>query len=264
MPVEIEHRLQFAQVMDVAQPVLTPEGHQAERDIRMVKVHQKQRDGRVFIVYSANASWTNKYCLGLLTLQGGNPLQASSWVKSPEPVFQSSGTVYGPGHASFTVSPNGTQDWIVYHAAKYSGAGWTRDVRIQPFIWTKAGLPDFGTPLATSTLLRVPAGQVPYDRLVQGTAGPRSYSFSVSPPTLGIYRLWIHYTNPGVAGSTSITLDGQRATTVGLTATKTQTSYEVAVVSVTRGMGGTRVTIDTSTLPFASIDGVWISLRPVA
>ena len=223
-----------------------------------------QHDSRVFIVYSANASWTNKYCLGLLTLTGGNPLQASSWVKSPEPVFQSSGTVYGPGHASFTVSPNGTQDWIVYHAAKYSRAGWTRDVRIQPFTWTKAGLPDFGTPLATSTLLRVPAGQAPYDRLVQGTAGPQTYSFSVSPPTLGIYRLWIRYTNPGLAGNASITVDGQPATTVGLADTKAQTSYQFAVASLTLGTGRSQIAIDTSTLPFASIDGVWISLQPVA
>lgn len=36
---------------------------------------------------------------------------------------------------SVVKSPDGTEDWIVYHAAKYSGAGWSRTVRLQKLIW---------------------------------------------------------------------------------------------------------------------------------
>ena len=41
-----------------------------------------QRNGKTFIVYSASACWGPEYKLGLLTLNGGNPLSPSSWVKS--------------------------------------------------------------------------------------------------------------------------------------------------------------------------------------
>ena len=48
------------------------------------------RHGRVFIVYSASASWETTYKLGLLELvPGGDPLNPSSWRKWAKPVFQS-------------------------------------------------------------------------------------------------------------------------------------------------------------------------------
>ena len=63
------------------------------------------RDGRVFVAYSASGSWTDDYCLGLLTLVGRDPLLPSSWLKMPRPVFASSGQVFGPGHACFVDRP---------------------------------------------------------------------------------------------------------------------------------------------------------------
>jgi GH43 family beta-xylosidase len=103
--------------------------------------------GRTFVIYSASGSWTDEYCLGQLELVASNPLDKKSWVKKPTPVFSSTASVFGPGHSSFTTSADGTEDWIVYHAAKYRGAGWNRDVRAQRFGWTSDGEPDFGSPL---------------------------------------------------------------------------------------------------------------------
>ncbi|MDE5896721.1 MAG: hypothetical protein K2H43_02770, partial [Clostridia bacterium] len=45
-----------------------------------------------------------------------------------------------PGHNSFTKSPDGTEDWIVYHSTKVyqdtiSRAGWDRLVRYQKLSW---------------------------------------------------------------------------------------------------------------------------------
>jgi GH43 family beta-xylosidase len=53
--------------------------------------------GKTFIAYSASDCWTSSYQLGLLTWNGGNPLSASSWVKSG-PHFSSANQNFGTGH----------------------------------------------------------------------------------------------------------------------------------------------------------------------
>ena len=108
-----------------------------------------QRNGRTFIIYSASGSWSDDYNLGQLELVGENPLDAKSWKKHPEAVFAKTREVFGPGHASFV--NDGQRDWIIYHTAKFSGAGWNRDVRMQPFTWNADGTPHFGVPVSPKT-----------------------------------------------------------------------------------------------------------------
>ena len=103
--------------------------------------------GRLFIIYSASGSWTDDYCLGQLAYRGGGVCRPESWVKKPTPVFSKTREVFGPGHACFVKSAEGDEDWIVYHAARHSGAGWDRDVRAQRFGWNADGSPDFGEPV---------------------------------------------------------------------------------------------------------------------
>lgn len=55
------------------------------------------------IVFSAGASWTSGYQLGILQYLGGDPLQISSWKKSPQPLLSNNPDgqgPYGPGHCS--------------------------------------------------------------------------------------------------------------------------------------------------------------------
>ncbi|OON68870.1 glycoside hydrolase family 43 protein [Hymenobacter sp. CRA2] len=103
-----------------------------------------QRDGRTFIIYSASGSWTDDYCLGQLTYLGGDPLDAANWRKEPQPVFAKTDTIFGPGHGSFVQLAD--QDYIIYHAARRSQAGWARQIRYKPFGWHPDGSPDFGAP----------------------------------------------------------------------------------------------------------------------
>lgn len=118
------------------------------------------RDGRTFLVYSAAGSWSDSYCLGLLALKpGGDPLDPKSWSKSPRPVFESGDGVVAPGHCSFTKSPDGSEDWIVYHAAKRAGSGWSRSIRAQPFRWGEDGTPDFGRPIPPDRPIPLPSGE---------------------------------------------------------------------------------------------------------
>jgi GH43 family beta-xylosidase len=121
-----------------------------------------KKDGRVFLVYSGAGSWTPFYSLGMLTLApGGDPLDPLSWTKSQEPLLamnQEAG-VYGPGHNTFTVSPDGTEHWIVYHATSGINDGWgNRKARAQRVNWGEDGLPSFGEALSLDTAIPVPAG----------------------------------------------------------------------------------------------------------
>jgi GH43 family beta-xylosidase len=114
-------------------------------------------NGDLFIIYSASGSWTDHYCLGQLKLVGSDPLNPKSWRKKPTPVFRGTETVFSPGHASFTKSPDGTEDWIVYHTAKHRGAGWDRCTRMQPFKWDAQGDPIFGQPIADTVEIPAPS-----------------------------------------------------------------------------------------------------------
>ena len=115
-------------------------------------------DGDVFIVYSTRESWLPAYRLGQLRLTGTDPMDPASWTKSG-PVFSGTTTVHGVGHASFTTSPDGTEDWIVYHSKRTTEPGWDRVIRMQEFEWNADGSPDFGTPVEPNRFIPLPSGQ---------------------------------------------------------------------------------------------------------
>jgi GH43 family beta-xylosidase len=128
------------------------------------------RDDDLFIIYSASGCWTPDYKLGMLTYNGGDPLSTDSWDKHPEPVFQRSDEngVFGPGHNGFFKSPDGTEDWIIYHANdSVTGAcdDW-RTTRAQPFTWNEDGTPDFGIPVSTDEIIAAPSGDMGIDPIL--------------------------------------------------------------------------------------------------
>ena len=122
------------------------------------------RGGRVFVAYSAGHSATEHYRVGLLELVGDDPLDPASWVKSPQPVFEGcctpQGDVFTTGHCSFTTSPDGTEDWIVYHAKDARDGDFVgRTARAQPFRWRDDGTPDLGRPVPAGVPIPVPSGE---------------------------------------------------------------------------------------------------------
>lgn len=129
-------------------------------------------NGRTFLTYSASYCNTADYKLGQLELTGSDPLNPASWTKKQTPVFQRNddGGAYGPGHNGFFTSPDGTENWIVYHANSTSGGGCGngRTTRAQEFTWNADGTPDFGTPVALGTTLPGPSGET--------AATPTSYT----------------------------------------------------------------------------------------
>jgi GH43 family beta-xylosidase len=117
-----------------------------------------EKNGRVFMTYSASATDAN-YAMGMLTASASaNLLDAASWVKSPAPVFASNAATgqYGPGHNSFTTTSDGKTDILVYHARNYRDIVGdplhdpNRHTRAQAIVWRPDGTPDFGMPVADS------------------------------------------------------------------------------------------------------------------
>ncbi len=81
-----------------------------------------QRNGKVFITYSASATDTT-YCMGLLVAEDGADLtKATSWKKLEKPVLvtDEKAGIFGPGHNSFTTSRDGKEDYLIYHARPYA------------------------------------------------------------------------------------------------------------------------------------------------
>lgn len=115
---------------------------------------------KVFVVYSCRESWMVEYRLGMLLLvnPNGNLLDPANWTKKG-PVFQGSPEVFGVGHCSFTVSPDNSENWIIYHSKKSAAPGWQRDVRMQPFTWNPDGAPNFGQPIPSGQQLKLPSGE---------------------------------------------------------------------------------------------------------
>ena len=119
-----------------------------------------QRDGKTFLIYSASLFADQQYCLGQLELTGSDPMLAASWTKKSAPVFSRTADVAGPGHASFVKSPDGTQDWLVYHAHNNpAGFDERRNVHTQSFTWNADGSPNFDAPVSPSSAISVPGGR---------------------------------------------------------------------------------------------------------
>ncbi len=141
-----------------------------------------KHDNKILIIYSASGCWTDYYALGMLTTNtGSNFLDSATWTKSTQPVFKQSpeNSVYGTGHNCFFKSPDGREDWILYHANSLpgQGCGKTRSPRAQQFTWRTDGTPDFGTPVKEG----------------QSLTAPSSTSQTVSPKKDGTAK---KYTNP--------------------------------------------------------------------
>lgn len=115
-----------------------------------VMLHQ----GMIYLTYSASGTGV-PYAVGMLTAcEDADLLDPASWTKSDHPVFKTAeeNHQYGPGHNCFTVSEDGSQDLMIYHARNYTHIEGdplfdpNRHARVGLVTWTDHG-PDLGRPL---------------------------------------------------------------------------------------------------------------------
>ena len=121
-----------------------------------------KRNERLFIIYSANGCWSDHYCLGILEHTGGEICDAANWKKHDKPLFTYGNGVYGPGHASFFSSPDGTEVWCAYHGMKEHNENVTETTRffnLQRVDFNEDDFPVMSLPTGYDTEITPPSGE---------------------------------------------------------------------------------------------------------
>lgn len=119
--------------------------------------------GRVFLTYSAGACWSDNYALGLLELKPDSELLSrESWSKYPDPVLSSANGVFATGHNGFFRSPDGREQWIIFHANPGPAMGCTskRAPHAAKISWTANGQPLFPPPTPPRVRIQKPSGTI--------------------------------------------------------------------------------------------------------
>lgn len=127
-----------------------------------------QRDGKVFITVSKGDYQSNDYRLSYLMNTDGDFLNPDAWTRTND-VFVATSDVSGPGRAGFVKSPDGTEDWMIYHSRVYKDAerNWWRQVNIKKFDWNEDGTPDFGEPVSPYEWQELPSGDLGQGEMYQ-------------------------------------------------------------------------------------------------
>ncbi|MDF2439986.1 MAG: hypothetical protein JWN98_970, partial [Abditibacteriota bacterium] len=98
-----------------------------------------QRNGKIFLIYSTCPASLPDYKLGMLIADANSDLmKPESWRQHPKMLFARVDQygVFGPGHNFFFKSPDGTEDWIAYHAKSGTSDTYAdRSTRAQRFTW---------------------------------------------------------------------------------------------------------------------------------
>lgn len=119
-----------------------------------------QHDGTTHLVYSTCDTGKPDYQLWSLRIpMTADPMTASAWSQHGIPLLRANAElgVFGPGSNAFFQSPDGTENWIVYHGKNtgsftYDG----RTTRAQKIDWTNTL--DFGAPVSVNAPLLLPSG----------------------------------------------------------------------------------------------------------
>ncbi|MFE6932872.1 glycoside hydrolase family 43 protein [Streptomyces sp. NPDC057699] len=199
------------------------------------------RNGRVWMTYSACDTGKPDYQVRMMSLPtDADPLVPGAWYQHPDAVFSRADDrgVFGPGHHAFFTSPDGTEDWIVYHAKTTSVNTYSdRTTRAQKFTWRADGTPDFGRPLAVGATQDLPSGD------------PGSGNYWINDDGRSSGSGGVTYSGAWNSGTGCATQcfwgDDHWSDAAGATATFTFTGTRIALLSVKdTGNGYAAVSID--------------------
>ena len=105
---------------------------------------------KAYVYYSASAHWTAYCCIGELWAdKDADLLDASSWHKTPHPVFSENREcgIYGPS-APVILPSRDRKSWhLMYSATDSDRTRHSRALYLQPISFSSEGHPEFGKPL---------------------------------------------------------------------------------------------------------------------
>jgi GH43 family beta-xylosidase len=121
-----------------------------------------EHGGRMLLTYSACDTGKPDYKVGYLWADAkSDPMKVKSWTQHEKPLLERAdeNRVFGPGHHGFFKSPDGKEDWIIYHGKttrEYTYKG--RSTRAQKLMWNSGGFPENVVPLALDAEVPPPSG----------------------------------------------------------------------------------------------------------
>lgn len=127
-----------------------------------------RHNGKVFVLYSTDMSNFQWYQVcALYADEDSDLLDPKSWTKIEGPLLNKSlnpdDDSLAPGHACVVQSPDGKEDWLIYHAFdgdpnSFSGEQEARCARALKIEWDENGMPVMGNPIAFDVLQDEPSG----------------------------------------------------------------------------------------------------------
>jgi GH43 family beta-xylosidase len=178
-----------------------------------------KHDGTTRLVYSTCDTGKPDYQLWALTIPStADPMKAASWSQYGIPLLHGNPDhgVFGPGSCAFFKSPDGTEDWIVYHAkntAQYTYDG--RTTRSQRIDWSNAL--DFGMPVPVNGAFVLPSGD------------PGLGTQTINDDLVTYSGTWAAYTT---CGKQCLESDDHGSSEAGATATYSFSGAQIALYAV--------------------------------
>lgn len=224
-----------------------------------------QRDGKIYMCYSASGTGS-EYAIGMMSAdQGEDLLDIANWTKSPYPLLTSRDVEgeEGPGHNSFTVDQDGNAIFV-YHARptshNYKHCGWDgknslhynseplndpcRHARLKRVHWAADGTPILKMTYAeelteenqtVSVKVTIPAVTPTLSKSTLGLETGKSATLTVSPSNV---RVTWSTSNPSVATVVNGKVTaGKKTGTATITATASngkKVTCTVTVVSLSK------------------------------
>ena len=146
-------------------------------------------NGEVFMLYCGSGYWTTEYCLGQLKLVGDDPISYDSWYKYPSPVLTKNSEMNGTGHCCYTTSPDGTINYIVYHAYMGTSNKGDRYMIAEEYTVTADGVKignGSGKPAALATVFEAAVNPMPLVKKIKGFETGSEAFMSFEDMTVGI------------------------------------------------------------------------------
>lgn len=127
-------------------------------------------NGELYVLYAGSGYWTPGYCLGQMTFLGGDLLDIANWSKSQRPIFAKNSELCGVGGPNLVTSPDGENNYLLYHAYFGSDTSGYRYVFMEPYTVDETGfhVGENNSPSALSTEFTIKINATPLYKKIGG------------------------------------------------------------------------------------------------